>query len=117
LGTTQENSCLVQQITCFSQAFTNQDAFMRAPPPVLAKPKLAEWMFARGIKPAAAAAALGCSKQTILNICQPFGTQSRTVPHEALLERIVDYTAGEITAADFYPPHLRGRQHELGASA
>lgn len=80
---------------------------MNAAPPVLSRPPFADWLFARNIKIRAAAEALGCSPQTVRNLCKPFGDASRTVPHEALLERIVAYTAGAITAADFYPPHLR----------
>jgi len=80
-----------------------------APEPIL-KPKLATWMFARSISNAAAARALGCSRQTILNITQPFVSEARTVPREDLLERIVAWTSGEVTAADFYPPHLNGQQ-------
>lgn len=76
-----------------------------APDPIL-KPKLASWMFARSITVAAAATALDCSRQTVRNITRPFGDPGRTVPHDALLERIVAWTAGEVTAADFYPPHL-----------
>lgn len=75
-------------------------------PNTVLKPKLAGWMFARSLTVAAASAALGCSRQTIRNITRPFGDPSRTVPHEALLERIVAWTGGEVTAADFYPPHL-----------
>lgn len=78
-----------------------------APQPVL-KPKLAAWMFERNIAQRAAAAVLRCSKQTISNITQPFGSPARTVPHEDLLGRIVEWTGGEVTAADFYPPHLNG---------
>ncbi|VTO10653.1 Uncharacterised protein [Brevundimonas vancanneytii] len=75
------------------------------PDPIL-KPKLAGWMFARSISVASAATALGCSRQTVRNISRPFGDAGRTVPHEALLARIVEWTNGEVTAADFYPPHL-----------
>ena len=78
-----------------------------APQPVL-KPKLAGWMFDRNISQRTAAQALACSKQTISNITQPFSSDTRTVPHEDLLARIVEWTKGDVTAADFYPPHLNG---------
>lgn len=89
-----------------------------APAPIQ-KPKLAHWMFERNISNIDAAAHLGCSRQTILNITQPFGSPTRTVPHEALLARIVRWTQGEVTAADFYPPHLNGHVPvpEEGAAA
>lgn len=83
---------------------------MRAPPSPIARPKLASWLFERGINTAAAAEALECSEQTVLNMCKPFGEASRTVPREALLEKIVAWTEGAVTAVDFYPPHLRGPQ-------
>lgn len=80
----------------------------RAPEPIL-KPKLASWLFARNIGPQAAAEALGCSKQTVLNITKAFNEPARTVPRDDLMERIVGWTGGEVTAADFYPPHLNGK--------
>ena len=78
-----------------------------APEPIL-KPKLAGWMFDRSISAPSAAEALGCSKQTVLNITKAFTDTARTVPRDELLERIVKWTGGEVTAADFYPPHLNG---------
>lgn len=83
-----------------------------APTPIL-RPKLAHWLFERDVSPAAAAAALKCSKQTILNITQPFSSTTRTVPHQDLLGRIVEWTDGEVGAADFYPPHLNGRADHI----
>lgn len=83
---------------------------MRTVPSPIARPKLASWLFDRNISTAAAAEALGCSEQTVLNMAKPFGDAGRTVPREALLEKIVTWTAGEVTAVDFYPPHLRGPQ-------
>lgn len=90
---------------------------MRAPPSPIARPKLAAWLFERGITTAAAAEALGCSEQTVLNMCKPFGEAGRTVPREALLEKIVAWTEGAVTAVDFYPPHLRGPQRYEPAAA
>lgn len=78
-----------------------------APEPIL-KPKLAGWLFDRSISAQAAAEALGCSKQTVLNITKAFSESSRTTPRDDLLARIVRWTQGEVTAADFYPPHLNG---------
>lgn len=89
---------------------------MNAPPPIVSRSPFAEWLFARGIRPSAAAVDLGCSKQTILNVCKPFSDAGRTVPHEALMGRIVAYTGREITASDFYPEHLRSAA-EVGPTA
>jgi hypothetical protein len=83
---------------------------MRTPPDPVLKPKLAGWMFDRNITVTSAAGELKCSKQTISNITQPFASASRTVPHQDLLERIVAWTGGEVTAGDFYPPHLNGSE-------
>ena len=83
---------------------------MRAAPSPISRPKLAAWLFDRGISNAAAAAVLECSEQTVSNMCKPFGEAGRTVPREALLEKIVTWTEGAVTAVDFYPPHLRGPQ-------
>ena len=83
---------------------------MRTPPSPVARPKLASWLFDRGINNAAAAEALGCSEQTIINWCKAFGEPERTVPREDAMERIVAWTAGAVTAGDFYPAHLRGPQ-------
>lgn len=79
-----------------------------APEPIL-KPKLAGWMFDRSISAQAAAGVLGCSKQTVLNINKAFTDATRSVPRDDLMARIVDWTEGEVTAADFYPPHLNGK--------
>lgn len=82
---------------------------MSPAPALVLKPKLATWMFERNMSAAATSRALKCSKQTVLNITQPFGSPTRTVPHLDLLERIVAWTNGDVTAADFYPPHLNGK--------
>ena len=86
-------------------------------PAPIQKPKLARWMFERNISNTDAARQLDCSRQTVLNITQPFGSPSRTVPHEALMEKIVRWTAGEVTAGDFYPPHLNGQAAPAEAEA
>jgi hypothetical protein len=80
------------------------------PAPIL-KPTLAMWMFQRGISAQAAAEVLDCSVQTIRNLTKPFDDVERTVPRQDLLEKIVLWTDGAVTAADFYPPHLRARTH------
>lgn len=83
---------------------------MQTAPTPIERPKLAAFMFERGIKPAVAAEALHCSEQTVLNMCKAFGEAGRSIPREALLERIVAWTEGAVTAGDFYPAHLRGPQ-------
>ena len=74
----------------------------------VARPTLARWIWERGLELRQVAAGLGCSYEQVRLICLPFGDPKRRVPTTELIERIVAYTAGEITAADFYPPHLVG---------
>ena len=82
-----------------------------------ARPRLYRWLFERGLSTADAARELDCSRQTVRNITQPFGDERRVKPSDALLEKIVVWTAGAITAADFYPPHLRPDAPAAPASA
>ncbi len=77
--------------------------------PTMQRPGLAHWMWERGLKPRHAEAQLGVSKQSVRRYCMPFGSVERRVPPEDVLERIVAWTKGAVTAADFYPPHLNGK--------
>lgn len=79
---------------------------MAPTPAPIPRPKLARWLFDRGLSTADAATALGCSEQTVRNITAPFNSENRTRPRDPLIEKIVEWTNGEITAGDFYPPHL-----------
>lgn len=90
---------------------------MPTSPDLKPKPKLARWMFERGISAQSAASELGCSTQTVRNITRPFGDPRRTVPHEDLMGRIVGWTKGEIVAGDFYPDHLNGRELAVAEEA
>ena len=69
-------------------------------------PRLALWRFQRRLRLKDVAEALECSTETVRRITLPFGDPGRRVPDEALLGRIVAYTQGEVTAADFYPAAL-----------
>ena len=82
---------------------------MSQPPAPIDRPKLAHWMFVRGLKPKDGATPLGCTAQTVRRLCLPFGHPERRIPDEAQLERIVSWTDGEVTAPDFYPARLNGR--------
>lgn len=75
-------------------------------PPIKPRPRFALWLWQRDILLRKAGEALECSYEQVRVICLPFDDPNRRVPSEALIERIVEYTGGEITAADFYPPHL-----------
>lgn len=82
-----------------------------------AKPKLAQWLFDRDVKPPAAAVKLGVSPTQVRRYLLPFGDPRRQVPGEDVLKKIVEWTAGEVTVADFYPPELSGRPGDAGAAA
>ena len=79
-------------------------------PPLVSRPKLAKWMFERGIKPAEAARHIGVSAVTVRQYIRPFGDLARQVPSQSVLAKIIAWTQGDVTVADFYPPELSGRQ-------
>lgn len=76
---------------------------------VIPAPKLDRWLHDRRISNTQAAAQLGISREAIRLYRLPFGDVGRRVPRDDVLERIVTWTGGEVTAADFYPDHLNGR--------
>lgn len=67
-------------------------------------PKLAIWLFSRGIRLKAAGGLFGCSAEAVRRYTLPFGDPDRRTPPADTLEKIEAETAGEITAADFDPP-------------
>ena len=75
----------------------------------ITRPKLALWMFQRGLLPKHAAPELGVGREQVRRYCLPFGDPLRAIPTEGVMERIVAWTRGEITPADFYPPKLFGK--------
>lgn len=81
---------------------------MDTPPLVIPAPKLDSWLSARRISNSQAAEKLGVSRETMRLYRLPFGDPRRMKPGEDVMERIVAWTGGEVTAADFYPPHLNG---------
>lgn len=80
----------------------------RAIPSPVPRPAFAFWLWDRDIPLREAAVELECSYEQVRIICLPFSDKGRRVPSEALLERIVEWTGGQITAVDFYPPRLTG---------
>ncbi len=77
--------------------------------PRVLRPRLAGWIFDRAITRRAAAAALECSYDSLRRYCLPFGDPERRIPDEQTIARIVAWTEGDLSAADFYPAHLAGR--------
>lgn len=67
-------------------------------------PKLATWLFVRGIKLKQAGLLLACSPEAVRRYTLPFDDPARRTPPAAVLERIAGLTGGEITAEDFNPP-------------
>lgn len=76
---------------------------------VIDKPPFARWLFDHDVKIASAAASLGVSTEQVRRYTRPFGDARRQIPTEKVLERIVFLTDGAVTAADFYPRHLRSQ--------
>lgn len=80
-------------------------------PDPVERPTLARWMWDRKLSAADGAEAIGVSAVQMRRYCLEFGHQDRQIPGEEVLARIVEWTGGEVTAEDFYPPHVRsGRQ-------
>lgn len=73
------------------------------------RPLLYYWLGARRLKNREAADRIGVHAQSLYRYMLPFGDANRQVPTPSALERIVALTGGEIGAAHFYPPHLRGQ--------
>lgn len=57
------------------------------------------------------------SIETVRLIRMPFSDKRRRVPSQELVELIHAYTGGEIIAAHFYPPHLRGQAGAVTSQA
>lgn len=77
-------------------------------PAPLERPKLATFLFERDITTAAAAAALGRTREWLRLILLPFNDPRRRIPDAQDLEKIHVWTKGAITPSDFYPAHLNG---------
>jgi len=78
----------------------------RTAPKPISRPKLARFIWERMLTLEEVATALGCSYEQVRVISRPFADQARRVPGPELMARIVEWTEGEVTPADFYPPHL-----------
>jgi hypothetical protein len=87
---------------------------LKKPPNPVPRPKLASYIWARGMELKAVGDAIDCSHEHVRRMCLPFGDPNRRVPAEDLMARIVAWTDGEIRPADFYPADLNG-EDELNA--
>ena len=87
----------------------------QAPP--ISRPRLAAFLALRGIELRQAGQAIGCSGEKVRLMCLPFGHPRRQAPGPKLIDRIVEWTAGEITLADFDPPIENVRPAEFAEAA
>lgn len=77
-------------------------------PDPVERPKLAHWLWVRGLKPAHIAAHLQVTPEAVRKYCLEFGHPARAMPGREVLARISELTKGEVAERDFYPPHIRG---------
>lgn len=70
--------------------------------------KFATWIGQRALTFVTVGAVIGVGPQQVRHYCRAWTDTKRQVPRQEVLERIVAWTQGEVTAADFYPPHLNG---------
>lgn len=71
-----------------------------APNPIK-RPKLALFLWERGLRFRDVEKALGRSYEHIRQVCLPFADPARKIPDAALLARIETFTDGEVTKKDF----------------
>ena len=74
------------------------------PPQIVPRPKLALWMFLRGLKLKDAVGPLGVQAEQVRRYCLPFGDALRAVPPPAVMRKIQVWTQGEVGPSDFYEP-------------
>jgi hypothetical protein len=72
----------------------------------LPRSRFDHWCWLRGVKLSEIGQAVGCRQERARRMRLPFGDPLRVVPSEQEMARIVSWTRGEITPADFYPPEL-----------
>ena len=68
------------------------------------RPKLAQYLFDRGMTYREASVPLETTHETVRRMCLPFSDPQRRVPRPPLMTRIQAWTQGEISPADFYQP-------------
>jgi len=73
------------------------------------RPQLARWVWDRGYTWKEAGDLFGCTGEAVRLWCLAFSDDNRRMPEPKFVEKIASVTGGEVTAADFYPPHLNGQ--------
>ena len=87
---------------------------LKAPPPIK-RPKLAQWLWERGLVFRDVEADLGRSYEYIRQVCLPFSDPARKQPDDAFIERAESFTAGEVTRKDFDPPETDVQQRSVAS--
>lgn len=76
------------------------------------RPKFAQWMFERSLKPQDVAGAIDCSREHVRLICLPVDDPARRNPSQKIRQKIAAYTHGAI-GLDDWPPAPRAVAPEL----
>lgn len=76
------------------------------------RPKLARWMFERDLRLKDAVGPLGVGMEQVRRYCLPFGDPLRAVPSPKAMQRIIAWTAGEVTADDFFEPVIKAAERQ-----
>jgi hypothetical protein len=79
---------------------------MTQTPPLRPRPKLHGWLAARGLGGTDLAQRWGITPQGASRFLLPFGNVRRIVPDENRIADVLEWTSGEVGAADWYPAEL-----------
>lgn len=91
-------------------------ALPTAPAP-LNRPKIALFIWQRGLDYHGFGKAVGRTREWARLVCLPFDDPRRRIPDEADLARIYAWTKGEVSPADFYPPALQALRETITSGA
>lgn len=80
-----------------------------SPPEPLQRNGFDRWLWERNIDNIEAGRRLSRHPVTIGRYRLPFGDPKRRIPEQEVLDKIHAWSGGEVTIADFYPPHLSRR--------
>lgn len=65
------------------------------------RPKFAQWLFDRRLKPRDVNKALGCSHEQVRRVCLPYSDPDHRAANQPLRQKIAAYTAGEVGLHDW----------------
>lgn len=72
------------------------------------RPKMDRWLRDRGLGTRHLGERWGITPQGASRYLLPFGDERRIVPGEDKIADVLEWTCGEVGAADWYPPELAG---------